>query len=929
MSLRPLFARAASTCALAAFVSAFALPAFAEQKPFPDGAPPAAKSSGDKKDAKPATPESGFTDWSKLTKDATRKDGMFPAWTKRENIYWEIKQDRLGKPFLMNAHFARGIGTAYTLGGLPIVDGMMQFERNGDRIFLVAPTTSIVASSGDSAYKRAVDLSFGSSPLAVFKIESEKDSTVLIDVAPLFTSDALDLTTRLRGATNKGFRFDKERSAVTSHKAFPKNMEVEALLTFSPLDRENLDLGPIPDSRYVPITVHYSFLELPEVPMVPRLADDRAGYFTNAYKDMSHDGKPDYWVRYVNRWKLEKKDPTADVSEPKEPIVYYLDRTIPAEWKPYVKAGIEEWQKAFEQAGFKNAIIARDPPTDDPDWDAEDARYSSIRWIVSHEPSFGAIGPSQTDPRTGQILNADILLEGSMIVGYSNNWRRWVSPEAVAEAMNLPTQEWLKSVTDPSHLCMAGIGHAAEAEFLSTALSLTGVTPPGEPAPKEFVGAGLKAVTMHEVGHTLGLRHNFKSSTDVPREYLQDKAWVAENGLVGSIMDYDTPNVSSDPKRQGYYWSPTVGTYDDWVIRYGYTPTSATTPEDDYKIVNSIAREAGADGHLYGTDEDTYPADALDPRCNIYDLGSSPLEFSKDRVAYVQTLWNTPDLENKLMKEGDSYVALRRAMDSMLLQYARGLSHARKYVGGQYAHKVMKGDPGESGPFTHVPATEQKDAMDFLAQRAFSAEAMNVPSALLDKVGKDQQWDWGNNLFAYGRQDYPFLSRVLQIQVGTMNGLTDPALLSRLREQESRVGAGAFRVQDVFSRLTGSIMSELGVPGSVPAGVARYANLDRPNTRRALQRAYVDRLCDMVVNPSPAAPEDAPALARLHLTRIADACQRGLGPTGPANDTVRAHLMELRARARRALEAQREVPGVMRPSPFAGGAAAAESEAAR
>ncbi|MEO6463193.1 MAG: zinc-dependent metalloprotease, partial [Candidatus Eisenbacteria bacterium] len=873
MSLRSPIARAAVACALTVLVTAGALPALADQKPFPDGAPPGMKSSGDKKDAKSGATESPFGEWSKVTKDATRKDGLFPAWVKRENVYWEIKQSQLGKPFLMNAHFSRGIGIAYTLGGLPIADGLVQFERQGDRIFLMAPTVRIFSGSPDSAYQRAVDLSFGSAPMQAFKIESEKDSVVLIDMAALFVSDVLDLSTRMKNSTTKTFRFDKERSAVTSHKAFPKNMEVEALLTFSPGDRENLDLGPLPDGRFVPITVHYSFLALPETPMVPRLADDRVGFFTDAYKDMSRDGKPDYWVRYANRWKLEKKDPSAAVSEPKEPIVFYLDPTIPAEWKPYVKAGIEEWQKAFEAAGFKNAIIARDVPLNDPDWDAEDARYSTIRWIVSHEPSFGAIGPSQTDPRTGQILNADILMEGSMIIGYSNTWRRWAGGDAVAEAMNLPTQEWLKKVSDPSDMCRAGIGHAQEADFLATALLLEGVTPPGEPAPKEFVGAGLKAVTMHEVGHTLGLRHNFKSSTDVPRELLHDKAWVAENGLVGSIMDYDTPNVSADAARQGYYWSPTVGTYDTWAIRYGYTPTSATTPDDDYQVVLPIAREATLDGHLYGTDEDTYPADAHDPRNNIYDLGASPLAFSKDRVAYVSKLWKDPALESKLMKDGDSYVALRRSMDTMLLQYARGLSHARKYVGGQYAHKVMKGDPGETGPFTRVPAAEQREAMDFLAERAFSAQAFDIPASLLDRIGKDQQWDWGNNLFLYGRQDYPFLNRVLAIQVAAMNGLLDPALLSRVREQEARM-PGAFRLPDLFSRLTGAITSELGVAGSVPVQVARFPALDRPNTRRALQRAYVDRLADLIVNPPAGAPEDAPALARLHLTRIADAAQR-------------------------------------------------------
>jgi len=892
----------------------------ASAAPYPDGAPPSAKSVQKDKAAKGATPgsnDSPFTEWSKITKDAVHKDGFFGQWVKHENIYWEIKKDQLKKPFLFNASFARGIGLGNELGGLPIADGMMQFERLGDHIFLVVPQTHIVSTGADSSYSRAVNLSFGNSVLQSFKIESEKDSTVLVDMAPFFVSDALDITQRIKNDTNKSFRFDKERSAVTENKVFPTNSEVEVLLTFSPNDREGLNLNTVADQRYLPLSVHYSFLKLPEVPMAPRLADDRVGYFLEAYKDMSKDGKDDYWVRYINRWKLEKKDPTAALSEPKEPIVYYIDNTIPVQWRPYVKAAIEEWNKAFEKAGFKNAIMAKDEPADS-NWDAEDARYSTIRWITSSEPSFGAIGPSQTDPRTGQILNADILIEGSEIPGLSNQVRRWVGPETVQEMMGYSPADLAKRGLDGRWACLEGLGMAEEGAFLNTALHLDGLLPPGAQVPKEYIGAGIKAVTMHEVGHTLGLRHNFKSSAAVSAAHLEDRSWIAEHGLTGSIMDYDTPNIAADPKLQVQYFSPTLGTYDVWAIQYGYTPSGATNPDDDKKAVESIARQDADPEHWFGTDEDTYPADALDPRCNIFDLGDNPLAFSKQRVAYVSQLWKDPNLESKIMADDDSYLTLRRCLDTMLLQYTRGLSHARKYVGGQYTSRAHKGDPNAPAPFSPVPASQQREAMDFLALRAFSPAAFDVPSALLSKVGKEQNFDWGNNLFTYGRQDYPFVTRVLQIQTATMTGLLDPALLSRLREQETRM-ASPFRIQDLFAKLSGSILAEIGINGP-----PQFAALDGPMPRRELQRAFVDRLCDFVANTPAGTPADAVSLARLYLTRVSDTCQKDLVSVVPKSDTVRAHLMELRARARRALDAQRDAT----PPRAAGGPGGAASPVA-
>ena len=891
----------------------------ADAKPMPDGAPPRPGSEKDKpKNGAGAAgaPDKPFADRDKTTKDAVKKEGFFTVYQKRENLYWEIKPAQMKKQFLANVHYARGIGLAGQLGGLPLMNEMVQFERYGDHVFLIAPQTRIVASSG-GAFRRAVDLSFGGSVIASFKVESERDSSVLVDLASLVVSDVTDLTTRLQGATHTSFHFDKDRSSVSMWKVFPKNIEVEALLTYSPNSRDNLSLNTVPDQRYVPISVHYSFLELPSEPYVSRLADDRVGYFLTAVKDMSKENADNYWVRYVNRWKLEKKDSSAAVSEVKEPIVYYIEKTIPEEWRPYVKAGIEEWQKAFEKAGYKNAIIARDQP-DDPDWDADDARYSTIRWITSSEPSFGAIGPSEVDPRTGQILNADILLEGALIPGYSNTYRRWAGSTTVEEMMGLVQPDAVRAGLDGSYMCEAGLGFIQETAFATTALMLEGLLPPGQPVPREFVGAGLKSVTMHEVGHTLGLRHNFKSSVATPIDKLQDKAWVEQHGLTGSIMDYDTPNVSSDPSHQGYFFSPTIGDGDVWAIQYGYQATGAATPEEDYKKIVDVARQSLETDHVYGTDEDTYPADALDPRCNIYDLGSDPLAFAKGRAALISSLWKDPRFENKLLADGDAYVGLRRSMDTMLLQYTRALSHATKYLGGQLTNRAHKGDPGETGPFEYVPAAKQREAMQFLAEHAFSPDAFDVPPAVLDHLGNDRFFDWGNNLFAAGRLDYPFTRRVLEIQTATLRAVTQPPLLARMREAEART-TQPFRVADLFAALSGSICSELGLG----AGPMRLAALDTPRPRRELERAYVDLLADWVTSPPPNAPEDAQALARLHLSRISEACVRGLASPAPKSDTVRAHLLELRARAKRALEAQENIAETPASRPGGGTAAPA------
>ena len=319
--------------------------------------------------------------------------------------------------------------------------------------------------------------------------------------------------------------------------------------------------------------------------------------------------------------------------------MYYIDHTVPEEYVPYMIAGVNMWQKAFEAAGFKDAIVGKKAPTpeEDPEYDPVDARYNTIRWNVNDQVSYGAIGPSRVDPRTGEIIDADILFEQNIVHNFGKSWRRvasprtalmevdqnlkhlWMTPDerAKEEAIfSLPffkNRPWMFCSVDN---CM-GLG----GEMMRLSMLMDGVIEAGDEVPMEYIGAALTFVSAHEVGHTIGLRHNFKSSGAVPYDLLNDKAKIDEIGMTGSVMDYPTPNMSANASQQGYYYTPTVGTYDLWAIEWGYSAGRRRHAAGTEARTSKPSRaSASRRRNLYGTDEDTYPMGALDPRSNTNDL---------------------------------------------------------------------------------------------------------------------------------------------------------------------------------------------------------------------------------------------------------------------------------------------------------------------
>ena len=499
-----------------------------------------------------AAAPSALRPFAEIVRDAKRSDGTLIVWQKDDRVWLELKPEDLDTPFFISTKLKTGIGEANFFGGLMEDSGIVEFRRIHNQIQLIWLNVGYLAKAG-TPEARSVAASYSPSLLASAPVLSQPEPTrksILVEANAMFMADLIGLGLDLQRTYRQGYSFDPRNSAITQVRTGADVVELDVLSHFatgaisvpSPILLPGVPMPSVPrslpDPRSMFLTVHYSLARLPAEPMRGRRADARVGYFETGRLDFSDDLQRTPRLRYVNRWRLEKKDPEAALSEPVRPITYWIDRTVPFKYRPAITAGVLEWNKAFEKIGFKNAIRV-EVQADDAAFDTLDFGHASIRWLTDASPAFAATGPSHVDPRSGEILDADIGIESLSSRTLRSQRSQILSAVSFDDPFPLPQDSAAAlMLMKTGRACIYGDIAADQMAYAGELYDARGDLDPGSPEAEQFVEAFLKNVTMHEVGHTLGLRHNFRASRVYTQQQLADPAFTKANGIAGSVMEY-------------------------------------------------------------------------------------------------------------------------------------------------------------------------------------------------------------------------------------------------------------------------------------------------------------------------------------------------------------------------------------------------------
>jgi hypothetical protein len=705
-----------------------------------------------------------------LVKKSKKIEGLFTIYqdTINGSLQMIVSEEQINKEFIHFNQVSNGVVDVRRFRGAYGGSKVFKIKKYFDKIEFVTQNTSFYFDP-ENALSKSKDANLSEGIMASVKIEAhdKEKGLYLIKAGGLFLKETLSQIKppKFPGSSPVAFslgNLDKLKTKISDIRNYSDNTNLEVEYVYSKTSVLNGGSSAVSDGRNVSIKVFHSLIAIPENDYEIRLDDPRVGYFLTQVNDQTSTSSTPY-RDLVHRWDLQKKDPNATLSEPVEPITWWIENSTPIEWRDTIKDAVLQWNAAFEKAGFKNAMVVKVQP-DDAAWDAGDINYNVLRWTSSPRPPFGGYGPSFVNPKTGQILGADIMLE---YVHFTNR----VLFDKLYELATLEAP-FESSEFNKNDVTYCSLGHQIHQDvmFAGAVVSATGASDlEMERVKKE----SMTALIMHEVGHTLGLNHNMKASQLFSPEQLNDAAFIEGKCLTASVMDYATLNITRDRSKQGQYDDVAVGPYDVWAIQFGYTPFNTVNERAD--LLNKSTNPE----LIFGNDADDMrsPGKAIDPRVMTGDQSNNSISYSIDRIELSNDLMQ--NAKSKFTKTGESYQELRRVYYLLSKQKAGAANTISRYIGGVYVDRAMAGQEGATQPYTSVSLADQKRAMNALGKYVFAPDAFDAPNDLYNYLAMQRR---GYNFRT--PEDPKIHNQVLIYQKNVLAHILHPNTLQRITDSE-------------------------------------------------------------------------------------------------------------------------------------------------